>query len=75
MRACAIAPGLIESPGLLAWLSTLPGGAEARASKEPMGRMGRPEEIAAVAAFLASDDASFVNGVTLAVDGGTQSRL
>jgi NAD(P)-dependent dehydrogenase (short-subunit alcohol dehydrogenase family) len=32
--------------------------------------MGRPEEIAAVALFLASDDASFVNGVELSVDGG-----
>ena len=36
----------------------------------PRGTMGRPEEIAAVALFLASDDSSFVNGVELAVDGG-----
>src|ERR1700758_2026869 len=36
----------------------------------PRGKMGRPEEIAAVALFLASDDSSFVNGVELAVDGG-----
>jgi NAD(P)-dependent dehydrogenase (short-subunit alcohol dehydrogenase family) len=36
----------------------------------PRGKMGRPEEIAAVALFLASDDSSFVNGVALSVDGG-----
>ena len=36
----------------------------------PRGKMGRPEEIAAVAPFLASDEASFVNGVELSVDGG-----
>jgi NAD(P)-dependent dehydrogenase (short-subunit alcohol dehydrogenase family) len=36
----------------------------------PGGKMGRPEEIATVALFLASDDSSFVNGVELSVDGG-----
>ncbi len=36
----------------------------------PRGKMGRPEEIATAALFLASDDSSFVNGVELAVDGG-----
>ncbi|MET0456977.1 MAG: SDR family oxidoreductase [Mycobacterium sp.] len=40
-------------------------------SKIPIGRVGRPEEIAAVALFLASDDSSFVTGVDLGVDGGT----
>ncbi len=39
----------------------------------PRGKMGRPEEIASVALFLASDDSSFVNGVELAVDGGTSA--
>lgn len=39
----------------------------------PMGRMGEPEDIAAAAAFLASEDASFITGVNLAVDGGVSS--
>jgi len=37
----------------------------------PRGTMGRPEEIASVALFLASDDSSYVNGMELVVDGGT----
>jgi NAD(P)-dependent dehydrogenase (short-subunit alcohol dehydrogenase family) len=39
----------------------------------PRGKMGRPEEIATVALFLASDDSSYVNGVELSVDGGTSA--
>lgn len=39
----------------------------------PRGKMGRPEEIASVALFLASDDSSYVNGMELKVDGGTSS--
>jgi NAD(P)-dependent dehydrogenase (short-subunit alcohol dehydrogenase family) len=39
----------------------------------PRGKMGRPEEIATVALFLASDDSSYVNGIELAVDGGTSA--
>jgi NAD(P)-dependent dehydrogenase (short-subunit alcohol dehydrogenase family) len=40
----------------------------------PMGRVGRPEEIAAAIAFLASDDASFFTGATLVADGGYLAR-
>lgn len=74
IRANAIAP-TAASPGMIHWLETLPGGVEGYASKQPMGRIGTPEDIASVAALLASDYASFVNGVVLPVDGGVQAML
>ena len=40
----------------------------------PMGRLGEPEEVAKAIAFLASDDASFITGAILAVDGGYLAR-
>jgi NAD(P)-dependent dehydrogenase (short-subunit alcohol dehydrogenase family) len=43
-------------------------------SMTPMGRLGRPEEIAAGVAYLASDDASFVTGLELYIDGGYIAR-
>ena len=46
------------------------GGQEFLTSMQPIGRLGQPEEVAEVAAFLASDAASFVTGVALPVDGG-----
>jgi NAD(P)-dependent dehydrogenase (short-subunit alcohol dehydrogenase family) len=46
-----------------------------RVAKIPLGRMGKPEEIATVVAFLASDRASFVTGSAWAVDGGVSARL
>jgi NAD(P)-dependent dehydrogenase (short-subunit alcohol dehydrogenase family) len=48
---------------------------ERLAARVPLGRPGSPDEIAAAAAFLASDDASFINGAMLAVDGGTLAAL
>jgi len=74
IRANAIAPSA-ASKGLLAWLETRPGGVEGFAEKQPMGRLGTPEDIASVAAFLASDYAGFVNGVVLPVDGGIEATL
>ena len=73
VRVNAIAPGYIETP-MTAEAREMPGGTEFLTSLHPMGRLGLPEEIASVAAFLASDDASFVNGVILPVDGGYTAR-
>jgi NAD(P)-dependent dehydrogenase (short-subunit alcohol dehydrogenase family) len=42
---------------------------------QPLGRLGRPEEIAAAIAFLASAEASFITGTTLLADGGVSARL
>ncbi len=74
IRANAIAPSA-ASVGMIEWLKTRPGGVEAYAEKQPMGRLGTPEDIASVAAFLASDYAGFVNGVVLPVDGGVEAML
>ena len=74
IRANAIAPSA-GSPGMVSWLETLPGGVAGFEAAQPMGRLGRPEEIADVAAFLASDRASFVNGVVIPVDGGIEAML
>jgi NAD(P)-dependent dehydrogenase (short-subunit alcohol dehydrogenase family) len=68
IRVNVISPGTIDTPGLD------PLGPEAKEyfkTLVPRGEIGRPEEIATVALFLASSDSSFVNGVELFVDGGT----
>ena len=73
VRVNAIAPGYIVTP-MTETVREAEGGVEYLESLHPMGRLGKPEEIASAAAFLASDEASFINGVTLPVDGGYTAR-
>lgn len=73
VRVNAVAPGYIHTP-MTALIREMEGWEEFLAGLHPIGRMGQPEEIAAAAAFLASDEASFITGVTLPVDGGYTAR-
>ncbi len=69
IRANCICPGFIDTPLLREVLDGLPY-KDAIVAQHKLGRLGRPEEIAGAALFLASDEASFVTGVALPVDGG-----
>jgi NAD(P)-dependent dehydrogenase (short-subunit alcohol dehydrogenase family) len=69
IRANALCPGPIETP-LLQELLSDPDRRARRMVHIPMGRLGRAEELAKAALFLASDDASFMTGAVLVVDGG-----
>lgn len=73
LRCNAICPGTVESPSLDGRMRAQGDYETARASfvsRQPMGRLGRAEEIAALAVYLASDEASFTTGVAHVIDGG-----
>lgn len=78
VRCNAICPGTVESPSLRARMQAQ---AEARgetfeatratfAGRQPMGRLGQPDEIASLALYLASDESAFTTGTTAVIDGG-----
>ena len=69
IRVCAIGPGVAETP-LTESLLENPSALNEQLTRIPMGRLGQPSDIADLATFLASDDASYVTGVTVMVDGG-----
>jgi NAD(P)-dependent dehydrogenase (short-subunit alcohol dehydrogenase family) len=73
IRVNAILPGPIETPPLLAFVAAT-GGREAWTRQIPARRLGTPDEIAAVALFLACDESSYVNGAALVADGGIAAR-
>jgi 2-keto-3-deoxy-L-fuconate dehydrogenase len=78
IRANAICPGTIESPSLEGRIrdrsqatgKSLAEIEKAFVERQPMGRLGKPEEVAALAVFLASDEASYITGQSHLVDGG-----
>jgi NAD(P)-dependent dehydrogenase (short-subunit alcohol dehydrogenase family) len=69
-----IAPGFIET-GMTERYRSVPGLLEAFVDRTPAGRIGQPGDVAAVAAFLASDEASFVTGTLVVADGGITAGM
>lgn len=73
IRVNAISPGPIDTPGLASGAPDGPAHEallSALAAQVPIGRSGRPEEIASIVAFLASDEAGFISGADIQADGG-----
>ncbi|MCB9949043.1 MAG: SDR family oxidoreductase [Rhodospirillaceae bacterium] len=73
IRCNAICPGTVHSPSLeqrMADTGDRDTAFGAFVARQPMGRLGKPEEIAAIAVYLASDEAAFTTGATFVVDGG-----
>lgn len=69
IRVVSVSPGAIDTPLVRASLDAQGGGA-ALANRHPLGRIGKPAEVARAVLWLASDDASFITATDLAVDGG-----
>jgi 3-oxoacyl-[acyl-carrier protein] reductase len=75
IRCNCVCPGLILSERAVDWYAAEPWRMEAMDTVIPLGRPGQPAEVASVVAFIASDEASFVNGATIWVDGGNGASL
>jgi 2-dehydro-3-deoxy-L-fuconate 4-dehydrogenase len=71
IRCNCICPGTIETPSMLGRAAAAgPNGRELFVSRQPMGRLGTAEEIAALALYLASDESAFTTGIAHLIDGG-----
>ena len=71
VRCNCICPGTVETPSMLQRAAAAgPGGREMFIARQPMGRLGTPEEIALLAVYLASDESGFTTGVAHIIDGG-----
>lgn len=66
----SIAPGLIQTPMTQNLVEKIQSSEEGIRGRIPVGRLGTPEDIGALAAFLCSDDASYITGVSITIDGG-----
>ena len=74
IRVNAVCPGVIQTPMVARLTSQRPEMAEALVAAEPMGRTGKPEEIAEAVVWLCSEAASFVTGHAMSVDGGYMAQ-
>jgi 2-keto-3-deoxy-L-fuconate dehydrogenase len=77
IRCNAVAPGTVDSPWIDRILSDAPDKSAARQAmvdRQPLGRLGKPEEIASAIRYLASPEAAFVHGSCLVIDGGFLAR-
>ncbi|MCQ3810319.1 MAG: glucose 1-dehydrogenase [Acidimicrobiia bacterium] len=74
IRVNAICPGMIDTPMVASWRESSPEMAEAVVQMMPGGRLGLPEEVAEAAVWLCSDEARWVSGDTMVVDGGMLNR-
>ena len=70
IRVNAVCPGTVDSPWVRRLVEDAGESLDALRARQPMGRLGLPEEIADAVAYLASDAAAFVTGTTLVIDGG-----
>jgi NAD(P)-dependent dehydrogenase (short-subunit alcohol dehydrogenase family) len=75
IRINAICPGSIDTPPLRMFVDALPGGRAGFERQIPAKRIGQPEEIANVALFLASDEASYLTGSVIVADGGVLAGI
>jgi NAD(P)-dependent dehydrogenase (short-subunit alcohol dehydrogenase family) len=69
VRVNSVCPGAVDTP-LLAPLLELPGMREGLIARTPLGRLAQPEDIASVIRFLLSDEAAYISGTSITVDGG-----
>ncbi|MGW4533843.1 SDR family NAD(P)-dependent oxidoreductase [Nocardia sp. NPDC004340] len=74
IRVNALVSGAVDTPAFRNSMGATPEGEAAIAALHPLGRIARPDEIAAFCAYLLSDEASFITGAALAVDGGFTAR-
>jgi NAD(P)-dependent dehydrogenase (short-subunit alcohol dehydrogenase family) len=70
VRTNAILPGPVETPLLMDWLLKDEAAKKLRLARNPTGRFGKPEEVVALAVYLASDESAWTNGASLVIDGG-----